>query len=77
VEISPYDVGVPACGISVPAETCGSTWNGGFLSRKCPELPLHFFQGMCGCAFAVLLKTFIDNGGETYEYLLQQIGRLF
>jgi len=59
----------------MPSQTSGSVWSSGFLARKCLELPLHFIQGMCGCAFSILLKTFLEKGVEVSEDLLAYIGK--
>jgi len=66
---------MPTHGIGVRPQFVGSEWGAGFLSRICPEPPLHFIQGMCGCAFSILLKPFIEEGGETCEDVAEYIGK--
>uniref|UniRef100_F6TAH6 Phospholipase A2 n=1 Tax=Ciona intestinalis TaxID=7719 RepID=F6TAH6_CIOIN len=64
MEITPHEVAFPEFGMGFSPDTCGSVWNGGFLARKCPELPLHFHMGCTGNAFGIILKNYIDDGGE-------------
>jgi len=75
MEFSPYEVNLPTHGIGMPPQMVGSPWSAGILARKCPELPLHFIQGMCGCAFSILLKPYLQTGGEASEELLEVIGK--
>ncbi|XP_076809591.1 cytosolic phospholipase A2-like [Clavelina lepadiformis] len=63
-EETPFEVSLPEYGIGLSPDTVGSTWTGGFLVDKLPELPLHFSQGMTGCAFSILLQDYLKNGNE-------------
>ncbi|CAK8682180.1 unnamed protein product [Clavelina lepadiformis] len=64
LEQTPYEVALPEFAMGLAPDTVGSTWTGGFLVNKRPEFPLHFSQGMTGCAFSILLQTFLKDGNE-------------
>nr|XP_026692097.1 cytosolic phospholipase A2 isoform X1 [Ciona intestinalis] len=63
IECSPYEYNLPVFGYGIPVDQFGSVFNGGFLARRCPELPLHFLQGTVGSAFSVIFNAFAT--GET------------
>ncbi|XP_078481999.1 cytosolic phospholipase A2-like [Ciona intestinalis] len=76
METSPHEISFPEYGIGLDPQHCGSVWNGGLLARKCPELPLHFYQGSIGSAFAILLKDCLERGSEETEDFYSYVERL-
>ncbi|CAK8684780.1 unnamed protein product [Clavelina lepadiformis] len=69
LEETPFEISLPEFAVGLPPDTVGSSWCGGFLAYRKPEMPLHFSQGMTGCAFSILLQTFINNGTENSSEL--------
>ncbi|CAK8682001.1 unnamed protein product [Clavelina lepadiformis] len=76
VENCPFEVSLPHYGIGFEPSKFGSVWNEGFEVRQTPESPLHYYQGMCGSAFAVLLKDVLLRGSEDQEQFLHDIDEL-
>ena len=75
VERTPYEISIPSYGINVKTGQEGSTWNSGILVNKFPEFPVHFTIAMTGCAFSILLNSFLARGVEMHEDLATDIGK--
>jgi len=67
---------LPSYGISVKTTNEGSTWNQGFVVKAYPEFPIHFTIAMTGCAFSILLNSFLASGGELDGNFIEFVGKL-
>ena len=74
IERTPYEISMPSYGISVKTVNEGSTWNNGFLVKAYPEFPIHFTIGMTGCAFSILLNSYLAGGGELDKDFVKFVG---
>ena len=75
VERSPYEISIPSYGINVNPKHELSTWHAGYVVREVPELPIYFTIGMTGCAFSILLNSFLANGGELSKDFSSYLGK--
>ncbi|CAK8695640.1 unnamed protein product [Clavelina lepadiformis] len=73
VEITPFEFAIPEYGIGIDAKFAGSSWTNGYLARHRPEGSIHFYIGMVGCAYSVLLATFLRQGTERNSKYLKYI----
>ena len=76
MERSPYEISIPSYGINVKTSDEGSVWYAGHQVRKCEELPVLFTIGMTGCAFSILLNSFLADGGEVCKNYAKFVGKL-
>ena len=76
MEITPFEFAIPEYGIGIDAKFAGSSWTNGYLARHRPEGSIHFYIGMVGCAYSVLLATFLKQGTERNSKYLKYIGEM-
>ena len=75
VERTPYEISIPSYGIGIKPKHEGSIWNRGILVREYPEFPIHFTIGMTGCAFSILLNSFLATGVEIDKEFNEYVGK--
>nr|CAB3264922.1 cytosolic phospholipase A2 [Phallusia mammillata] len=76
IENTPHEISMPRFGVNIATKHFGSHWDEGVVTRECPEFPLHYYIGSCGCAFSVLGETFMAYGSEADPRLLAWIDAL-
>ncbi|CAC5367679.1 PLA2G4 [Mytilus coruscus] len=54
IELSPYEVYIPKYGAAVDMKKFGDMFYGGFVTKEYGEPPIHYLQGVCGSAYAVI-----------------------
>ena len=75
MERTPHEISIPSYGINIKTNDDASSWYHGFCVEHFREFPLHFTVAMVGCAFAVLVKSYIETGGELDKKLMEAIGK--
>ncbi|NP_001080867.1 cytosolic phospholipase A2 isoform X1 [Xenopus laevis] len=77
VEFSPYEIGMAKYGTFMPPGLFGSKFFMGTVIKKYEENPLHFFMGVWGSAFSILINRVLgvsnNSKGSTMEEEIENL----